>query len=362
MITTASSLNPDTTQAVAELAGKLTSNNPALVVVFFSARHAASEVARLVQAAWPQAHSIGCSSSGEITNGAMTDGGMVAMLIDTATLPAMRIALVDDMGNPERVDAACQALGDILQGDYDQHIGIVLMDGMSGMEEKVMDRLGDVTDLRFIGGSAGDDLAFKATQVFADGVAYSNAAVLAVLQVPAGYRIIKTQSFVCAGKKLIPTKVDAAKREVLEFDGKPALQAYAQAVQAANAEEAAAHFMSNPVGLMDGNDPYVRSPQMFDGDALKFYCAVSPGVELELLQSTDIIADTAQALAQTNADGKVVGILNFHCILRTLELKAKNQTQAYADLFTLPTVGFSTYGEADIGHINQTSTMIALLG
>lgn len=363
MIKTASTITADTAVAINELASTLCVTDPSLVIVFFSGRHAAADVAKRVKAAWPGAQSIGCSTSGEIASGAMTDGGIVAMVIDKATAPEVKIALVDDMSNPESVNAACQALGSIVSGDHEKHVGIVLMDGVSGKEEVVMDRLGDLTDLRFIGGSAGDDLAFKATQVIVDGQAYSNTAVLAVMHVPAGYRIIKTQSFCRAGKTLTPTKVNAEIREVIEFDGKPASQAYMEAVGAANLEQAVGRFMSNPVGLMNGDDPYVRSPQAFDGNSLKFYCAVSPGVSLELLQSTDIVADTGKALAEANTDGKVIGIINFNCILRTLELKSLNKTKEYGDLFTkVPTIGFSTYGEADIGHINQTATMIALLG
>jgi hypothetical protein len=57
--------------------------------------------------------------------------------------------------------------------------------------------------------------------------------------------------------------------------------------------------------------------------------------------------------------GRITGIINFNCILRTLELKQKNLTGEYGDLFTsIPTIGFSTYGEQYIGHINQTATML----
>ncbi|MDS4015626.1 MAG: FIST N-terminal domain-containing protein [Candidatus Accumulibacter sp.] len=362
MIKTALSKAAATAEAVGELATQLQGAEASVVLVFYSSRHDAREIARLARSAWPEAHTIGCSTSGEIVSGEMTDGAIVAMAIDRRVAAEVAVAVVGDMSNPRRVDAACQQLGALLHGDLGQHVGIVLMDGLSGKEEAVMDRLGDLTDLRFIGGSSGDDLAFSATSLIADGEALSNAAVLAVLHVPAGYRVIKTQSFCRAGKQLTPTRVDAAKREVIEFDGKPASEAYCEAVGARTVEEAGSRFMSNPVGLMDGDEPYVRSPQAFDGHALKFYCAVSEGIELDLLQSTDILADTQRALAEANSDGRVIGILNFNCILRTLELKAQNKTEEYAKLFSLPTAGFSTYGEADIGHINQTATMIAFLG
>jgi len=43
------------------------------------------------------------------------------------------------------------------------------------------------------------------------------------------------------------------------------------------------------------------------------------------------------------------------------ELQSTEQSCAYGELFTdVPTVGFSTYGEEYLGHINQTATMLLL--
>jgi hypothetical protein len=58
--------------------------------------------------------------------------------------------------------------------------------------------------------------------------------------------------------------------------------------------------------------------------------------------------------------GNISGIVNFNCILRTLELEQKMLTGKYGELFTdIPTIGFSTYGEQYIGHVNQTATILA---
>jgi hypothetical protein len=66
--------------------------------------------------------------------------------------------------------------------------------------------------------------------------------------------------------------------------------------------------------------------------------------------------DVKSALAGSQHRGLVV----FNCILRTLEMKDQGITEAFGKLFTRPSVGFSTYGEAYIGHINQTATILPL--
>lgn len=83
-------------------------------------------------------------------------------------------------------------------------------------------------------------------------------------------------------------------------------------------------------------------------------------MNLSLLESKNIVEDTQAAITKKQQEmPTITGIVNFHCILRTLELENKNQTTAYGNIFKdIPTIGFSTYGEEFIGHINQTSTML----
>jgi hypothetical protein len=241
--------------------------------------------------------------------------------------------------------------------DISKYVGIILMDGLSGAEEKVMDKLGNLTDLVFIGGSAGDDLKFKQTNIFANGKSQNNAAILALIKPTKGYEIIKTQSFKKLDKVLKADEVDEGTRTVIKFNGCKAVEGYAKAV-GVSPEKASEKFMSNPVGLMVNGEPFVRSPQQIKDGKIVFYCNIKKGMELALLESTDIIKDTGKALDKFK---NAAGIINFNCILRTLELEARKQTDEYGKLFEkIPTIGFSTYGEAYLGHINQTATMLVL--
>lgn len=338
------------------VAGQLKTRLPAeptFLVYFHSVDFDAAAVADTLAKAYPGVPSIGCSTAGEIVTGRMLDKSLVVGAFTGEVVP--KAAVVPILGDD--VGAALKALtADFGEADLATHVGVILMDGLSGKEEQIMDSLGNSTDLTFVGGSAGDDLRFAKTFVAANGRVVGGSGALALLQVPAGYDLIKTQSFCPTGKTLTPTKVDRAARAVLEFDGKPAAQAYAQAVGADSTATATHAFMDAPLGLMAGSEPFVRSPQRIDNDKLHFYCSVMEGVELSVLKGTDIVADTAQALAGSDHRGLMV----FNCILRTLELKDQGKTEAFGKLFAKPSVGFSTYGEAYIGHINQTATILAL--
>jgi hypothetical protein len=356
-------LTDGTADAGSALAAQL--GDPAVVVYFASPKHDPEALAGSVARAFPSAATFGCTTAGELVSGAMTKGAIVAMGFGSDVVSRSEVALVDDIAaSTAGIDRAFaeweKKLGcKMLELDTERWIGLVLVDGLSGAEERVMERLGDLTNVIFIGGSAGDDLTFKKTLVAAGGRAASDAAVLALLECPDGFDVIKTQSFHATLKFLVPSKVDKAAREIIEFNGKPAAVAYAEAL-AVKPEDLAGQFMAHPLGLMVGGEPFVRSPQQLVGDSVRFYCGVDEGMKLAVLDSTSIVDDTAKALDTALARNPGArGLLNFNCILRTLELEAKGETEAYGRVFTaIPTVGFSTYGEEYIGHINQTATMV----
>jgi hypothetical protein len=349
-----------------EIIAQLAAANPTLLLFFASTKYRIEKVGAGLQEAYPDAKVIGASTAGELVTGKMLKNSVVAMAFDKDSVADVDVAVVENIKTEDNFKAAFkqfekhfkQKLADL---SIEQYVGLVLVDGLSGQEEKVMDKIGDLTDLTFIGGSAGDDLKFKSTEIYANKAVHSNAAVLALLKPTKGYDIIKTQSFKVLRKKLVADRVDEANRVVISFNNAPALEAYAKATKTTK-ETAQSAFMKNPVGLMLNGEPYVRSPQQVKGDSIVFYCNIKEGTELSLLESTDIVADTEAALKKKiPAKSKPAGVINFHCILRTLELEAKKQTEAYGKLFdNFPTVGFSTYGEQYLGHINQTSTILVI--
>jgi hypothetical protein len=338
--------------------------DPRFIIYFATPGLDPGALAAELKGAFPGATQIGCTTAGEITSGRMLKGGVAALALprEMAGDPAVELA-TSIRQRPENVVDALGRLSvrlDLPVGSlsHGEHLGLVLIDGLSGCEEQVMDLLGNACDVAFVGGSAGDDLAFHATHVAVDGRAASDATALAVLRPPRGFDVIKTQSFRRLPVRFVATKVDEAARTVLEFDGAPAADAYAAALGVPVAD-LPKQFMRHPVGLMVGDDPFVRSPMRLDGRGVVFYCNIKQGMELALLESTDIVADTSKVIEARLAKGDVAALLNFHCILRTLELQERGQTGAYGEIFTaVPTAGFSTYGEELIGHMNQTSTIV----
>jgi hypothetical protein len=365
MIKSAYSTKQSAKEALIELNTSFGNIEPKMILFFVSSTLDYKNISQGIKESYPKASVFGCTTAGEISSGKILDHSLVAMAFDEQSIDQVKLEVVKNLTDKSELESAFQRFEDYFkipmrEMDYSKYIGIILIDGMSKAEEKVMDHIGSLSNIMFIGGSAGDDLKFKETFVFADGQTYANAAVIALLNPKVKFDFIKTQSFCETSTKLVATKVNEDNREVLEFNGKPAVNAYSEALGLNSGIDIASHFMDNPVGLMIQEEPFVRSPQQIQGSSVLFYCKIMEGMELSLLKSMDIVNDTKNAIKEKNAEfGHISGIINFNCILRTLELKSKNQTQEYGDIFAnIPTVGFSTYGEQFIGHINQTATML----
>ena len=349
----------------AELSTKLEGLSPRVILFFATSALDPVELGTELKRRFGSVPSLGCTTAGELDSTAMLDGSVVLMAFDADAVEDAAIVAVEDA---HREDSVAQALAEVGQqacvgsteSDPTHCLGLVLHDGLSGTEETVMSALSGRTNIPFVGGSAGDDGKFERTYVFSNFAAKTGTSALALLKLKRPYRILKTQSFQVLDPVLTVTDADESRRTVRAYNGRPAAREYAQ-VLGTTEQDLPAHFRSHPLGLLlaDG-EPYVRSPQQVQGTDIVFYCQVNQGMSLRLLESCNIVEDTRRDLErELDALGNCQGIINFNCILRTQELIQKRACEAYSALFRdIPTIGFSTYGESYIGHINQTATMV----
>jgi hypothetical protein len=336
------------------------------VLYFASSRYEPLDLAGPISAAFPGSAVIGCSTAGEFTDEVNGTGGISAIAIPYGVLTGAVAALGDlshdvAAGTQSAVSRIERSIGVQLR-DLDplNHLGFVLIDGMHGSEEQVNDTLGNVAPLlEFVGGSAGDDLAFDRTWVaVGEEISYHGVALL-VVRTGVPYHVVKTCSFESAGRTLQVTKADVVGRFVTELDGRPAAQVYAEAVGVREQDLSAAVWMRHPVGLMIDGQPWIRSPQSVVDGGIRFYAQLRPGMQVEVMCAGDLVADTRRTLERARAElgGDVRGAVLFNCILRRLEMDADGSSEQFlATLAGIPTAGFHTYGETWLGHVNQTLT------
>ncbi|MDD2338182.1 MAG: FIST N-terminal domain-containing protein [Geobacteraceae bacterium] len=350
--------------AVHELMGIFGFNNITMIIYFASIKFAPEKISKKMQSVFPGATVFGCSTAGEIVSGKMLKGSLVAMAFDVESMPDVKVEVVEKLSRKVDVHDTFRSFERHFGEAADEmkpscYLGIILVDGMSGFEERLMDVIGDRTNVLFVGGSSADDLQFRCTHVYANGKSYTNAAVLALLKPATPFDLVKTQSVREIGPELVVTKSNEDRREIIEFNHKPAAIAYAEAL-GVSVNELAACFPSHPLGLIIEGEPYIRGPKHIAGNSVFFHCSSVKGMPLSLLESTDLLDDTKEALARSKAKlGGISGVIVFNCAHRALELEVKNLSGKYGEVFAdFPTIGFNSYGEQFIGHMNQTAIMI----
>ncbi len=355
------------TAVVDALAAQLNVASPVAVLFFASHEHDGAAISAGLREKYPAADVIGCTTAGELTQGVSATGGVSALALGRdkvrrASAALARFGSSTGEGIRDATDEIAKRLEiGLRDADPNRYVGIMLVEGLRMKEEAANEALGNVAPLlSFVGGSAGDNLEFKVTRVFCNGQECDDGAALLLLDVAVPFTIAKTCSFVPLSRELRVTKADLENRVVYELDGRPVLEVYAEALGKSAAELSADVFMTNPLGLMIDGKAWIRSPQQVLPDgSLKLYCQVPEGTLIHVMQTTHLVDDTRQEIERVRARllGSLSGGLAFNCILRRLELDAKQQHLPFLEAFTgLQMAGFHTYGESFLGHINQTLT------
>jgi len=355
----------DAVEAAKNIREQLAEIDACLVLYFVASPYPADVISKEMASVFAGVQTVGCTTAGEMISGDIGHNSVVAMAFGKEALNFLKVEVLENIkeNTAEAVKTAFasfeKSLGvSMKQADPSRYVGMLMVDGLTGCEEALNDQLGNHTNVPFIGGSAADDFKFQNTWLFVDGKTYNNAAVLLLMEPANGYVTLKTQSFSITDKKLTPTKVDESRRMVIEFDGKPALEAYSEATGVSQ-DELQKTVDAYSVGLIfDENNYFVRNPKQVEGTSIVFHCLAKEGLELSLLKPKDIVAVTRADLKKC---GPVQAVVDFNCAGRFNELTWKKQLKDYSEIFSdVPAIGFATYGESYIGHMNQTSTMLLL--
>lgn len=344
-------------------------NEAALVVFFAHIDLDGRAIGAALRARAGGASVIGCSANGAYANGGYGKLGASAITIPRAfaSRAAATLANVGDgveSGIVAASERLAKSLGRSLRSlPHERSVGLALLEGAKQREELINEALGDVAPaLRFVGGSAGDDIRFARTWAYCDGELAHDGCALAVLETDQPFAVLQACNFAPSGRVATITGVDPGSRILREIDGIPAARFYADLCGKPVSELGFADFLERPLGLMIDGKAWLRSPVRVEGEGLLFACSVVEGARLDLMRPGDLVDDTRGQLAalQEELGGVVDGAIFFNCAYRMIEAQVRGSEARYHEvLSSIRHAGMHTNGESYLGHINQTLTGLA---
>ncbi|KUI97481.1 FIST N-terminal domain-containing protein [Vibrio sp. MEBiC08052] len=368
-ILTGHSCAPDAATAVLELRTQICQPQMALVIFFCSSNYDLPQLTTAINQHFPDVLVVGCTTAGEIGPAGYLNHSLTGISFSATCCTAV-VGHLDQLqsfdisyGRSFAQDLLRQLESSASYIETNRNFGFLLIDGLSVREEPVTHALQDgLGSVRMFGGSAGDELKFEQTWVFADGQFHTDSAALVLINTALAFHLFKTQHFVSGHERMVVTEVDAKNRIIKEINGLPAAAEYARLVNVDPEQLTSTHFAAWPVVVMiDGTD-FVRSIQHANPDgSLTFYCAIDEGVVLRVAHGENMLDKLTAMLKKLEKHlGHIQGMLVCDCILRNLEATRNGSKASVSELLRqYNAVGFSTYGEQFGGvHINQTLTGI----
>jgi len=353
--------------AVKSLAEDLTMENMAGVIFFCSAEYNLEKLEKAL-AHFFNCPLMGCTTAGEIGS-TYQQGGIVAASFsaDVFCFHNKIIKPLENFNSKTARDLALNLESELQFSralNKNKMLGFLLIDGLSMQEENTITSLYNALgDIGIIGGSAGDNMLFQKTSIFADGQFHSNAAVFGLIETKLPFSIFKQQHFKPSTKEVIITRSDTDLHIVYEINGESAATAYAKAIGLSIAELSPQVFSQYPLIMEIAGNSYVRSIQSANADgSLTFFCAIDDGLPMAIGQAVNVLDSLRQifdVLQQELADIDLT--LGCECLLRLLENQKSGQIKNIEPLLReMNFLGFNSFGEQyNALHVNQTLTGVA---
>ena len=326
-----------------------------------------------LRARFTHAQIVGATTSGEITPLGFANNTVVLNAISDSKSTYSAV-LVDDankfpiISKNKIISAAKAADIDLFSStSHTNSFAISLICGLKNIEEGFLAMFYSlVNDKDFIvcGGTAGDDLKFKATYVSANDECSDSAAVLLFVKTTRKFEIYKENIFQKSGKSVRLTEVQHETHIVKTIDGENPRKRYAKIVGVPESEANNA-ILDHPFGRAFGDNIFIASLVSFDNNGiLSTYARVIQDSVQEILDPMDplkITEETCKKVKDKIPNPSIV--ILFNCILRTIGFNNKNLQGPVNTIWKqyFPNYsGFSTYGE-QYGHINSNQTLVLLV-
>ncbi|MGK9233252.1 FIST C-terminal domain-containing protein [Inquilinus limosus] len=365
------SMKAATEDAVEELLDAIAQDRMEMVLLFCSPIYDLPAVLTAMARRLPEVRVLGCTTAGEITPAGYRQGTITGLSL-SADHFAASVRLIEPMSSFEIADGAAIAK-DLLAEHEARHrhrfdpsrtFALLINDGLSMHEEIIVAALGDALgEIPLVGGSAGDNLAFRETAIFLDGRVLSSASLLVLVSTDLAFRVFERQHFQALDQKMVVTRADPARRVVMEINAEPAAEEYARMIGLTPADLTPLVFASHPLVVRAGGRHYVRAIQRVDEQGcLHFFCAIDEGIILSVAKSGDLVANLASLFDDLRAElGSIDAVIGFDCVLRYVEMEQRQMlTEVSRIMAQNNVVGFNTYGEQfGMMHVSQTFTGIA---
>lgn len=362
----------DPFKAMEEISARLGQQPLAGAIVFCPHRFDAARLAWAINLHTEGTRVIGCISSGELTEAGYDHDSLSVIGFPSDAFHLVSHCFLEvDHFDPAEARAQVRRLAAEADresrrlGEKVNHVALFLVDGLSHSEElltmTIQDALGEIP---LIGGSSGDDMAFRQTAIFEGGAFHPRAAVVAILSTPRPLHVFKAQHYRPGERKMVITGALPQQRIVTEINAEPAAQEYLRLAGHPGEEMGTAFFAAHPLMVRAGGEYHVRSVQTANPDgSLTFYCAIDEGLVLTVGEPVDRIAGM-DALFSGIAEtiGPVDRIIAFDCVLNRVDAERRQIAHDVSRLYNRHRViGFNTYGEQYHAlHVNQTFSGLAI--
>lgn len=364
----------DTDMAINHLLDELEAEESELTVVFFSPSYDEKIISRVLDRRLGS-RAVAGSTAGEISAQGMVEDTIVGMSLHGSHVRAT-IDVVPNLDELSLVplvhlpDQFARRIGRSRQDlDPDRHIWLMLADGLSGAEDLLTPFFMQASpDANLVGGSLADGTRYESVSLSHFGRLYNNAAAIILLEYNRPFELFHENHMEFTDRWLEVTSVARGGRVLEQLNGRPAREAYAEALGLAPEEVTPEVTAVHPLGFRFRGRPFVCSILHEHGSGGFFMGnSLHAGEELNLLEPGDIVSHTRDALRgavgrlQSRHGASPQGMLMFHCLARFVEARQLGVVDELSEVFTeYPIAGFNSYGE-QFGSMHTNHSMTGVI-